>query len=159
MKCFKIILLLAILSLLSPLNMLADKPNGGPKRNRERTEWFRKLKEAKHNYLTKELDLTEAQQEEFFTLYDAKERERHAAEHKVRALEKEVKRKGDGATDEDYNRAIAAQYEVNHELAGIETKYEKEFRKVLTKRQLFKLRFAEFGFQRKLMKQDKGKKK
>jgi len=156
MKCFKIIILLAILS---PLNMLADKPKDEPKRNRERTEWFRKLKEAKHNYLTKELDLTEAQQEEFFTLYDAKERERHAAEHKVRALEKEVKRKGDGATDEDYNRAIAAQYEVNHELAGIESKYEKEFRKVLTKRQIFKLRSAEFGFQRKLMKQDKGKKK
>lgn len=152
MKYFKIVILLAILS---PLNMLADKTKDGPKKNHERTEWFRKLKEAKHNYLTKELDLTEAQQENFFLLYDAKERERHAAERKVRTLEKEVRRKGDSATDEDYNRAIAAQYESNHEMARIESKYEKEFRKVLTKRQLFKLRRAEFGFQHKLMKPDK----
>lgn len=155
MKYIKILLLLAILS---PLNILADKPEDGPKKNHERTEWFRKLKEAKHNYLTKELDLTEAQQDDFFRLYDAKERERHAAERKVRTLEKEVKRKGDSATDEDYNRAIAAQYESNHEMARIESKYEQEFRKVLTKRQLFKLRRAEFGFQRKLMKPDKDKK-
>lgn len=150
MKYFKLLLLFAILL---PINALADKPKDCPKKNQDRTEWFRKLKEAKHTFLIKELDLTEAQRAEFFRLYDAKSAERHAAERKVRTLEKEIKKKGDAATDEDYDRAITAQYQFNHEMAKIESKYEAEFRKVLTKRQLYKLRFAEFDFDRKLMKQ------
>ncbi|MCM1310733.1 MAG: V-type ATPase subunit a family protein [Bacteroides sp.] len=156
MKYLKLLLLLAVLS---PLNLLADKPKGGPKGgDKERTEWFRKLKAAKHNFMVKELDLTEAQQADFFRLYDAKESERHEAERKVRNLEKEIKKKGAAAIEEDYNRAITAQYQLNHELAKIESKYESEFRKVITKRQLYKLRHVEFEFQRKLMQQEKGKK-
>lgn len=148
-RYFKILL---IIMLLAPLSAAADKPNG--KKENARTEWFRKLKEAKHNFFLKELDLTEAQRAEFFRLYDAKENERHDAERRVRSLEKVIKDKGAAATDEDYDRAIKAQYQLNHDLASIESKYEAEFRKVLTKHQLYKLRFAEFGFQRKLMKQN-----
>lgn len=156
MKHLQILLLLLILS---PINALADKQNGKPRKDRDRTEWFRKLKETKHNYLIKELDLTDSQRDEFFRLYDEKEAERHNAEQKVRNLEKEIKRKGAAATEQDYDKAISAQYELNHTLAKIESKYEAKFRKILTKRQLYKLRFAEFGFNRKLMKQEpKGRK-
>lgn len=151
MKHLKILLLTL---LLVPFSSLADKHYHGPgPQNPDKTEWFRKLKETKHNFLVKELDLTQAQQAEFFRLYDAKEQARFEAEHKVRSLEKEIKKKGAAATDEDYNRAITAQYQLNHELAKIESKYEAEFRKVLTIRQLYKLRSSEFSFQRKLMKQ------
>lgn len=156
MKYLKILLLLVILS---PLNALADKPKENSKKEQERKEWFRKLKEAKHSFLVKSLDLTEAQRNDFFRLYDAKEAERHAAERKVRNLEREIKKKGDAATEEDYDRAISAQYQFNHDIAKIESKYEAEFRKVLTKRQLYKLRFTEFDFDRKLMKQDHKHKK
>lgn len=156
MKYLKILLLIVILT---PLNMFADKPKGQHKGgDKDRTEWFRKLKEAKHNFMIKELDLTEAQRADFFRLYDAKEAERHEAERKVRTLEKEIKKKGAATTEDDYDRAIAAQYQLNHELAKIESKYESEFRKVITKRQLYKLRHVEFEFQRKLMKQEKEKK-
>lgn len=149
MRLLKIFLLALFLC---PLTALADKPKNAPK-DKDKTEWFRKLKEFKHNYLTKELDLTDAQKTEFFKLYDAKEQERFDAEHKVRTLERDIKKKGDAATDNDYSCAIAAQYQLNHELAKIESRYETEFRKILSMRQLYKLRHAEFGFQRKLMKQ------
>lgn len=158
MKHLKILLLLIVLS---PLAAMADKPRGGegPKKDSDRTEWFRKLKEAKHSFLTRELDLTESQREEFFKLYDAKEAERQAAEQKVRNLEKEVKKKGAAATDNDYDKVITAQYKFNHEIAKIESKYEQAFRKVLTKRQLYKLRSAEFSFDHKLMRQEHKDKK
>lgn len=150
---------LLIILFLLPVSAFADAPghnNATSKHNKEneRAEWFRKLKETKHGYIVKELNLTEAQRSEFFRLYDAKENERHEAERKVRALEKNIKDKGAAVSDDDYDRAIKAQYQLNKELANIECKYESEFRKVLTKQQLYKLRYAEFGFQRKLMKQE-----
>lgn len=151
--------ILIIALLLVPANALADRPKDGPQNDRDRTEWFRKLKETKHNFLIKELDLTEAQRKEFFELYDAKEADRRAAEQKVRDLEKEIKRKGAAATDSDYEKAITAQYQLNTELAKIESKYGASFRKVLTKRQLYKLRQAEFEFQRRLMQHDGDKPK
>lgn len=121
-------------------------------RNREdRKEWMKKLKALKSDYLIKELSLTETQKGDFFKIYDQLEDERNAAEQKVRAAERNVRKKADAATDEDYDAAIAAQYQLNSELANIDAKYEGQLRKVLTKRQLFKLRGAEFGFQRKLM--------
>lgn len=149
MNCLRIVL---IALLIVPFSSLADKPDNGHK-DLDKKEWFRKLKETKHNFMVKKLDLTKAQQDEFFRLYDAKEQARFEAESKVRSLEKEITKKGDAATDEDYSRAITAQYQLNHDLAKIESQYEEEFRKVLTKRQLYKLRNAEFSFQRKLMQQ------
>lgn len=144
------ILLIAIL--LMPLNVLADKPKHAKKgKKRDKTEWLQKMHEVKHKHLVKELDLTDKQQEEFFKLYDAKESERHAVESNVRNLEKQIKQKGDAATEQELDAAITAQYQLNHDIARIEAKYEKAFRKVLTNRQLFNLRAAERGFRRKLM--------
>lgn len=154
MKYMKILLLAVMLI---PLTAMADKPKGNPGKGKqkERIEWFRKMKEVKQNYLAKELELTDKQKEEFFKLYDAKESERFAAESKVRKLEKELRKKGDAATEADFDAAIAAQYRLNTEIAEIEAKYEKPFRQILTKRQLFKLPRAERGFQHKLMEKRK----
>ena len=144
------VILLAILTLL-PAGALAQG-NKGPSKS-ERKEWMKKLRALKHDFLTKELDLTENQRDEFFELYDAKEAERTAAEQKVRQAERSVRSKGDAATDADYDAAIKAQYRLNSEIASIESKFEASFRKVLTKRQLYKLRGTEHAFQRKLMEQ------
>jgi len=148
----KYLRILLIALLIMPLDALADKPKRAKKgKKRDKTEWLQKMHEVKHQYLVKELDLTTVQQEEFFKLYDAKEAERHAVESKVRKIEKQIRQKGDAATEKELDAAITAQYRLNHEIAGIEAKYEKAFRKVLTNRQLFNLRAAERGFQRKLM--------
>ncbi len=122
-----------------------------PNHREDRKEWMKKLKNLKQEYLIKQLDLTEAQRSEFFRIYDEKENERMAAEQKLRVAERNIRAKADAATDADYDAAIAAQYKLNSELADIEAKYEPQLRKVLTRRQLFNLRGAEHGFQRKLM--------
>lgn len=138
--------------LLMPLSSQAGNPKKiRAKKHENKTEWLQKLKDYKHAYMIKELDLTDNQQADFFRIYDSKESERFAAERNVREIEKKLIKKGDAATDADYDAAIAAQYKLNDEIARIETKYSKEMRKVLTPRQLFKLRFAERDFQRKLM--------
>lgn len=147
----KLTKILLIAALLLPLGTYAQGPKT-PK-NGERKEWMKKLQALKHDYLVKELDLTEAQRDEFFRVYDAKEAERMAAEQKVRQAERNVRKKAEAATDADYDAAINAQYRLNSEIAEIEAKYEAGFRKILTRRQLFKLRGAEHGFQRKLMEQ------
>lgn len=144
------VILLAVLALM-PAGAWAQ----GDKRpsQTERKEWMKKLQALKRDFLIKELDLTENQQNEFFELYNAKEAERMAAEQKVRDAERNVRKKAEAATDADYDAAIKAQYRFNSEIATIEGKYEDLFRKVLTKRQLYKLRGTEHAFQRKLMEQ------
>lgn len=122
-----------------------------PHRAEARQEWMKKLKALKHDFLIKELDLKEEQQREFFEVYDAKETERMAAEQRVRHAERKIRKKEGEVTDAEYDRAIAEQYKLNAEIAQIEGKYEPKFRKVLTRRQLFKLRGAEHAFQRKIM--------
>ncbi|MDE6513474.1 MAG: hypothetical protein K2L05_04750 [Muribaculaceae bacterium] len=144
------VMLLAVLTLL-PAAAVAQGDKG-PGRG-ERKEWMKKLKALKHDFLIKELDLTENQRDEFFELYDAKEAERMAAEQKVKQAERNVRAKGEAAADADYDAAIKAQYRFNTEIASIESKYEASLRKVLTKRQLYKLRGTEHAFQRKLMEQ------
>lgn len=142
-------LILAVLILNVSAGVAAQERKQGHREDRK--EWMKKLKNLKQEYIIKHLDLTEAQQSEFFRIYDAKETERMAAEQKVRQAERNIRKKSDAATDADYDAAIAAQYKLNSELADIEAKYEPHLRKVLTRRQLFNLRGVEHGFQRKLM--------
>lgn len=148
----KLLKILLVAILLLPMSALADTTNSKSKDKRAtKTEWFQKMKEYKHDYLAKKLDITDAQKAEFFKLYDEKESERYNAEKKVRTIEKSIRQKGDAATDADYESAIEAQYKLNNEIARIESKYAKSFSKVLTPRQLFRLRAVEREFQRTLM--------
>lgn len=147
----KLTLLLLVALMLIPAGSMAQD---NKRSNRaERKEWMKKLKALKHDFLAKELDLTENQKAEFFDIYDSKEAERMDAEQKVKQAEHNVRHKGEAASDADYDAAIRAQYNFNSEIASIESKYEALLRKVLTKRQLYKLRGSEHAFQRKLMEQ------
>lgn len=122
----------------------------------DKTAWLEKLKRFKHEYLTRELGLTPEQQQEFFPLYDAKEDERFRAEREVRHRERELERKGDSATDAELDASADEQYGLDAKIAEIEKKYMVKFRKVLNKRQLFRLRRVERDFQRTLMENRKG---
>lgn len=147
-KIIKICLLLLVL--LPATNAAAQGQRNG-KHQGNRQEWMQKMKEFKHSYLVKELDLSEKQAEEFFRTYDAKEKERFDAEKKVRDLERTIKTKGKDAADAELDDCIAAQFQLSKTLADIDSKYEHAFRAVLTKRQLFKLPHVEREFQRLLM--------
>lgn len=155
MKIYKLLILSFIFCFAGQAS--AQRQGGrGHGRRPDRTEWLEKMKQFKHEYLTRELGLSEKQQEEFFPLYDAKEEERFKAERAVRRAEKELADKGENATDEDLDKSINDQYALDIRIAEIEKKYLAKFRTVLSRRQLFKLRRVERDFQRTLMEKRQG---
>lgn len=153
----KLARLLVIAILMLPLTEVSaqqrGKDNGNPPPRPEKKEWLRKMKEFKNEFMARELDLTPEQKGEFFRVYGAMEEERFEAEKSVRKLEQELEAKGTSATDEEYDRCIAAHYELNEKMVAIDKKYEASLRKILTKRQLMLLPHVERNFQRHLMEQ------
>ncbi len=143
-------LLLVMLVMLPSVASAKGKKSHGPA-DGDRKEWMQKMKEFKHSFLVGELDLSERQSEEFFKLYDEMERERFEVDHRVRELQKAVLKKDANPTDRQLDECITAQYGMLQAMADIDRKYEPEFRKILSKRQLCKLPQAEREFQRKLM--------
>lgn len=125
----------------------------------ERQQWFKEMREYKHNFLIKELDLDKEQQEAFFPIYDAMEDETFKLHHGTRKLQRELSKKEADVTDIEYEKAAEALFELKYKEAQIELKYFEQFKSVLTKKQLFLLKKAEDKYTRHLMKQhDKQKK-
>lgn len=119
----------------------------------ERQRWFKEMREYKHNFLIKELDLEEQQQDAFFKVYDAMEDETFKLHHGTRKLQRELNKKETNATDIEYEKAAEALFELKYKEAQIELKYFEQFKNVLTKKQLFLLKQAEDKYTRHLMRQ------
>lgn len=117
----------------------------------KRQQWFEDMRRNKHEFLIRELDLTQAQQEPFFQVYDAMEDELIRIGEETRKAEKEV-RDNENPTDADYDRAINELFELKGREYLVEKGAKEKLAKILTKRQLFKLKGAERKFFRALMK-------
>lgn len=131
---------------------IADKPEKKDKSDRE--QWFKEMREIKHNFLIKELDLTSQQQKEFFPVYDAMESEFQKIHRETRKLQRDIKKKkADEVTDLEYEKAAEALFEIKSRESQIEIKYFQQLKSVLKPRQLFLLKGAEDKFMRHLMKQ------
>ena len=117
----------------------------------DRKEWMAKMLEVRRDFLSKELQLTDAQKKEFFEAYDKCQEARHRIEHDARQHEKAIEQKGDAATDAELDAVIAELYSIEERLAKVDKEYLPQLRKVLTRRQLAKLKHAERKFTRKLM--------
>lgn len=130
----------------------------------EREQWFKEVREYKHQFLAKELQLNKEQQKKFFTLYDEMEDENTRIANEAKREEEAVVAKGEKATDADYERATELLYDQKAKEGEVEKTYMKKFQNVLSKKQLFQLKGAERKFTRDLMKhhrrlrQDKAKK-
>lgn len=125
----------------------AQTPDDGPG---DRKQWFKEVREFKHNFLAKELNLTKEQQKAFFPLYDAMEDETWKINRETRELESKVASSAK-ATDLEYDKATDAIYEQKEKEGAVERAYMQKFRQVLSREQLFKLKSAERRFARKLM--------
>lgn len=117
----------------------------------DKKEWMAKMREAKHNFLAKELQLTDAQKKEFFVIYDKNEDARRRVEHESRQLERAIEQKGDAATDAELDAVINDQFSLEERLSKIDRETLPQMRKVLTRRQLARLKHAERKFNRTLM--------
>lgn len=121
----------------------------------ERQKWFKEMREYKHNFLTKELDLSREQQREFFPLYDEMEDLTFQLINETRLLERKVADNGDKATDIELDKATEALFELKCKEGEIEKNYLKKFQPILSKKQLFLLKRAERKYIRDIMKHNR----
>jgi len=126
---------------------LADKPTKA-----EREVWEKELQQYKAEYMTRALSLTADQKAKLIPLINRMDQETKRLMDQTSALKKNVEKKGDAATELELEKAAEAQFECKAKEAKIEQKYYKEFKKILTPRQLLKFKDAERNFMRDLMK-------
>lgn len=118
----------------------AQKRNGN--HHADRQKWEAEMTQYKHDRLVKDLGLNDEQATRFFALYDAMDRERRAVYANDTRMRKEMKRKANPA-DKDYTEATRVSLSVGADIHRIESKYYKEFDKILTPKQVYHLRLTE----------------
>lgn len=120
-----------------------------------RKEWMTEMRNFKHEFFKKELGLTREQETPFFNAYDQMDDELIRIGEETRQLERKINASGD-ATDTEMESAARTLFEQKKKEADVELKYFEEFKNILTKRQLLKLKETERRFNRALLNHNKG---
>lgn len=139
-----------ILFLVTALTLLASSAHTPSKAERE--AWMKEIQQYKNEYMAKKLDLSDDQKVRFAPVLDRMDAELRKVQSQARKLCRDVTKKGDKATELETEKAAEAQFEVKAKEAEIEMKYYKEFKSILTPRQMLKFKDAERDFTRDLMK-------
>lgn len=124
----------------------------------QRKEWMNDLRNYKHEFYKKELDLTREQEAPFFKSMDQMDDELFRVGEETRQLERKIHQDSD-ASDTEMESAARALFEQKKKEADIELKYFEEYKTILTKRQLLKMKEAERRFNRALLKHSQNKRK
>lgn len=117
----------------------------------DRTRWLSEIREYKHEFLTKDLELTREQQREFFPLYDSMEDEVERINSETRALETKVN-EDKNASDIEIENASRTIFEQKRAEGQVEMTYFDKFKEILSPRQLLRLKNAERRFTQQLVK-------
>lgn len=148
MKLTKILSAIAIM-LITVLPLSAQHKGA---KSEDRAKWEAEMLQYKHDVLAKELGLKDEQKVQFFALYDALDRDRRALYAKTRQTHNALKNKAN-VTDVQYVEAAKLDYTTSVNVANLELKYFNEYQKVLTPKQLFKLKRAEGKIMERLREQ------
>ncbi len=116
----------------------------------DRQKWMTEMRNFKHDFLAKDLDLSKEQQQEFFASYDEMEDRINRLNAETRDLEQRVLA-DDDATDVELDAAARAVYQLKNEESKIELEYFDQFKKILRPQQLIRLKNAERKFTQQLM--------
>ena len=111
-----------------------------------RRAWIANVKDYKYQMLEREAQMTEAQAEQFFPLYQEMEEKVFMANLEARRMEMRVSDNFDTATDEDFRQAAQALSDVKVREAEIEQEYYPQFARILSDKQMFLLKRAETHF-------------
>lgn len=117
----------------------------------DRTRWLSEIREYKHEFLAKDLELTREQQREFFPLYDSMEDEVERINSETRALETKVNEDAN-ASDIEIENASRTIFEQKRAEGQVEMTYFDKFKEILSPRQLLRLKNAERRFTQQLVK-------
>ena len=116
-----------------------------PMSDQERQQWLLELRNYKHEYLTRELDLTPQQQAEFFPVYDEMEDTLNRIATETRELEAKVAADAD-ASDTEIEATARALFEQKSREGEVESTYFSKFKESLSPKQLLRLKNAERKF-------------
>ncbi len=116
----------------------------------DRLRWIKEIRNFKHDFLTKELDLSEEQQEQFFADYDEMEDRVLELNTATRELEHKVCSDSE-ASDVEVEAAARAIFELKSEEGKIELEYFDKFKNTLSPVQLIRIKNAERKFTQQLM--------
>lgn len=116
----------------------------------DRQRWLSEIRNYKHDFLARELDLSREQQNEFFPLYDEMEDRIEALNAQARDIEANVSENPD-AGDLEILGAAYTQFELKKLEGEIELEYYDKFKEILNPRQLLQLKSAERLFTRQLV--------
>lgn len=118
----------------------------------DRQKYLSEMRQYKHDFLVKELDLTRDQQNSFFPVYDKMDDELTQVAEDIRDLEDKVD-SDDKASDIEIEAAARAMFEQKSKEGDIEKAYFDKFKSILSPRQLLKLKSAERKFTQQLVRQ------
>lgn len=144
----RIILILACVLLL-PMMMLGQRGKNG--------QVEKELMEYKLKFLSQEMELEPSQQQKFVEVYTRMMTEKRRVFAAAVESENRVK-KDPNASAKAYEQANAAMAQAKIQEGKIDKKYDAEFRKFLTPKQIYKMKEGEEKF-RKMLKEVRGKKR
>ncbi len=147
-------ILVAALFMTAPVAMA--KRAKGNNNDGQRKEWMADLRNYKHEFYKKDLNLTRDQEAAFFKAYDQMDDELMRVGEETRTLERKINTNAE-ATDTELESAARTLFEQKKREAEIELKYFDEFKTILNKRQLLKLKETERRFNRALLRYSQNK--
>lgn len=115
----------------------------------DRKKALAEMQAYRREFLVKELEMTKEQQNAFFPIYDKMNAELQKIADDTRALDRSL---STDATDAELDAASMMQFAQKQREGAVEMEYYDRFKKVLTSKQLYKLKGAERRFTRHLMK-------
>lgn len=148
-------ILIAITLILSALTTTHAQKHEDTARHRQ---WMQEMTQAKAEFVAKDLKLSDEQSAKFIQLYKSMCAETGKLAAETRRLEKEVSNKSN-ASDVEYEKAAEAVYEFRGKENAIEMRYFNQFKSILSKQQLFKIKSAERKWNKELMKQHRHNKR
>jgi len=122
-----------------------------PENTDKRRQFLKEVRDYKHNFLARELNLTKDQQKEFFAVYDEMEDAIASMNEETRELERKINENLDDASDLELEKATEAIFELKVKEGETEKEYVEKFKQILNKQQLFLLKGAERNFSRDLL--------
>lgn len=149
MRIFRIVLLLGVI-------LAAPLAAGAQHKGKDRAAMHKEVMEFKMKFLAQEMDLKEDQQKRFFDLYENMEEEKRALFRQIRIQERKL-RDDKEATDADYAKVSEAIAAAKAKDAEIDRRYDEQFSKFLSQKQIYKMKEAERKFGEKMRQMYKGK--
>lgn len=142
----KQLFLIILFSVISFFQCQTAQANNNGKPQQTDNKWLNEVRNYKHSFLIKELDMTDEQSKEFIPIYTEMENKIYQTNREARKLEQEISATSLHVSDEEYERVATILSQVKTKEAEIEQEYFQRYSKILTKKQLFLLKRAENRF-------------